>query len=113
MLALAFFIVGFARPQFGSKLKNVKREGVELIIALDVSNSMMAEDIQPNRLERAKRAIARLVDRLRDDKIGLINIPVAVTSINGLSCLNHYDMNNNKLINLADGQNSKDAVNYD
>ena len=72
MLALAFFIVGTARPQFGSKLKNVKREGVELIIALDVSNSMMSEDIQPNRLERAKRAISRLVDRLKDDKIGLI-----------------------------------------
>lgn len=72
MLALAFIIVGVARPQFGSKLKKMKREGVELIIALDVSNSMMAEDIQPNRLERAKRAIARLVDRLEDDKIGLI-----------------------------------------
>lgn len=72
MLALAFFVVGIARPQFGSKLKTEKREGVELIIALDVSNSMMAEDIQPNRLERAKRAISRLVDRLRDDKIGLI-----------------------------------------
>lgn len=72
MLALAFFIAGGARPQFGSKLKKVQREGVELIIALDVSNSMMAEDIQPNRLERAKRAISRLVDRLSDDKIGLI-----------------------------------------
>lgn len=72
MLALAFFMLGMARPQFGSKLKTVKREGVELVIALDVSNSMMAEDIQPNRLERAKRAIARLVDRLKDDKIGLI-----------------------------------------
>jgi Ca-activated chloride channel family protein len=72
MLALAFFIVGTARPQFGSKLKKVQREGIELIIALDVSNSMLAEDIQPNRLERAKRAISRLVDRLKDDKIGLI-----------------------------------------
>lgn len=72
MLALAFFIIGTARPQFGSKLKTVKREGIELMIALDVSNSMMAEDIQPNRLERAKRAISRLVDRLKDDKIGLI-----------------------------------------
>ena len=72
MLALAFVIVGIARPQYGSKLKKVKREGVELVIALDVSNSMMAEDIQPNRLERAKRAISRLVDRLKDDKIGLI-----------------------------------------
>ncbi len=72
MLALAFIITGIARPQFGSKLKKVKREGIELIIALDVSNSMMAEDIKPNRLERAKRAISRLVDRLKDDKIGLI-----------------------------------------
>lgn len=72
VLAVLFFIVGIARPQFGSKLKTEKREGVELIIALDVSNSMLAEDIQPNRLERAKRAISRLIDRLKDDKIGLI-----------------------------------------
>lgn len=72
MLALAFVIVGIARPQYGSKLKKVKREGIELVIALDVSNSMMAEDIQPNRLERAKMAISRLVDKLKDDKIGLI-----------------------------------------
>ncbi len=72
ILALSFFIIGSARPQFGSKLKKVQREGVEIIIALDVSNSMMAEDIQPNRLDRAKRAISRMIDRLKDDKIGLI-----------------------------------------
>jgi Ca-activated chloride channel homolog len=72
MLALAMFIAGIARPQFGSKLKKVKRQGVEIVIALDVSNSMMAEDIKPNRLERAKRAIDRLISRLKDDKIGLI-----------------------------------------
>lgn len=72
ILALGFFITGLARPQFGSKLKTVKRQGVELEIALDVSNSMLAQDIKPNRLERAKRAISRLIDRLRDDKIGLI-----------------------------------------
>jgi len=72
MLALAFIIAGVARPQFGSKLKKVKREGIEIIIALDVSNSMMAEDIKPNRLDRAKLAISRLVDKLKDDKIGLI-----------------------------------------
>ncbi len=72
MLALSAFILGAARPQFGSKLQTVKREGVEIMILLDVSNSMMAEDIQPNRLERAKRAIDRLISRLRDDKIGLI-----------------------------------------
>lgn len=72
LLAIASLIIAAARPQFGSKLKTVKREGVELIIGLDVSNSMMAEDIQPNRLERAKRAISRLVDNLNNDKIGLI-----------------------------------------
>lgn len=72
MIGLASLIIGLARPQFGSKLKTEKREGIELIIALDVSNSMMAEDIQPNRLERAKRAISQLVDKLTDDKIGLI-----------------------------------------
>ncbi|MBN1925786.1 MAG: VWA domain-containing protein [Prolixibacteraceae bacterium] len=69
--ALAFLIVGIARPQFGSKLQKIKRKGVEIIIALDVSNSMMAEDIQPNRLERAKMAISRLTERLSNDKIGL------------------------------------------
>jgi len=72
MLALGFIITSLAQPQFGSKLLTSKRKGVELIIALDVSNSMMAEDIKPNRLERAKRAIAKLTERLRDDKLGLI-----------------------------------------
>jgi Ca-activated chloride channel family protein len=72
LLAISSLIVAVARPQFGSRLKTEKREGVELIIGLDVSNSMLAEDIQPNRLERSKRAISRLVDNLSDDKIGLI-----------------------------------------
>lgn len=72
LLALTSIIIGVARPQFGSQLKNVKREGIEIMIALDVSNSMLAEDIEPNRLERSKRAISQLVDKLSDDKIGLI-----------------------------------------
>ncbi|MFA5326642.1 MAG: VWA domain-containing protein [Prolixibacteraceae bacterium] len=72
LLALSSIIIGLARPQFGSKLKTEKRKGIELLIALDVSNSMMAEDIEPNRLERAKRAISQLVDKLSNDKIGLI-----------------------------------------
>lgn len=72
MLALYFIITALAQPQFGSKLLTSKRKGVELIIALDVSNSMMAQDIKPNRLERAKRAISKLTERLRDDKLGLI-----------------------------------------
>lgn len=72
LFALAFIIIGICGPQFGSKLKKVKRKGVEIVIALDVSNSMLAQDIQPNRLERAKRSISKLVDKLNNDKIGLI-----------------------------------------
>jgi Ca-activated chloride channel family protein len=72
LIALSFTIILLARPQFGSKLEEVKRLGVEVILALDVSNSMLAEDIQPNRLERAKQAISRLVENLDNDKIGLI-----------------------------------------
>lgn len=72
MIVLVSTITALARPQFGSKIEDVKKEGVEVIIALDVSNSMLAEDIQPNRLTRAKQAISRLVDNLGNDKIGLI-----------------------------------------
>ena len=70
--AVSTGIVMLARPQFGSKIEDVKKQGVEVIIALDVSNSMLSEDIQPNRLTRAKQAISRLVDNLDNDKIGLI-----------------------------------------
>ncbi len=69
VIAMVFAVAG---PQFGSRLQEIKRKGVEIVIALDVSNSMMAEDIKPNRLERAKQAISKLVDRLTNDKIGLI-----------------------------------------
>ncbi|MBI5009896.1 MAG: VWA domain-containing protein, partial [Bacteroidia bacterium] len=72
MIVVASVIIMLARPQFGSKIEDVKKQGVEVIIALDVSNSMLAEDIQPNRLTRAKQAISRLVDNLDNDKIGLI-----------------------------------------
>jgi len=72
ILALLFIILGLARPQFGSKLQEVKRKGIEIMIALDVSNSMNARDIQPSRLERAKQLVSKLVDKLSNDKIGLI-----------------------------------------
>ena len=71
-LAFFFFVIGLSRPQIGAKLKERKTKGVEIMIALDVSNSMMAEDYSPNRLERAKLAISSLVDKLRDDRIGLV-----------------------------------------
>lgn len=71
-IGVAFLLIGMANPQVGSKYEEVKREGFELMICLDVSNSMLAEDLTPNRLERAKQAISRLVDRLKNDKIGVI-----------------------------------------
>jgi Ca-activated chloride channel homolog len=72
LFAVTAGIIMLSRPQFGSKIEDIKKQGVEVIIALDVSNSMLAEDIQPDRLTRAKQAISRLVDNLDNDKIGLI-----------------------------------------
>ena len=71
-LGFFFFVIGLSRPQIGAKLKEHETKGAEIMIVLDVSNSMLAEDYSPNRLERAKLAISRLVDKLRDDRIGLI-----------------------------------------
>lgn len=64
--------VVLAQPQFGTKMEEVKRKGIEVMIALDVSNSMMAQDILPNRLEKAKQVLAKLVDDMKNDKVGLI-----------------------------------------
>ena len=71
-LAFAFFIIGLARPQIGAKLQERETKGAEIMICLDVSNSMLAKDYSPNRLERAKLAISRITDKLQDDRIGLI-----------------------------------------
>jgi Ca-activated chloride channel family protein len=71
-LGFAFFVVGLARPRTGARLAERKTKGAEIIVALDVSNSMLAEDYSPNRLERAKLAISRLTDRLQEDRIGLV-----------------------------------------
>ena len=71
-MSIAVTIFMIAGPQFGSKLETVKRQGVEIMICLDVSNSMMAEDIQPNRLEKAKQMLSRMTDSFTDDKVGLI-----------------------------------------
>ncbi len=71
-LAFFLFVIGLARPQIGAKLSEHEAKGAEIMICLDVSNSMLAEDYSPNRLERAKLAISRIVDRLQEDRIGLI-----------------------------------------
>ena len=71
-LAFLCFVIGIARPQMGAKLKEHEAKGAEIMICLDVSNSMLAEDYSPNRLDRAKLAISRLTDKLKEDRVGLI-----------------------------------------
>jgi len=71
-LAFISLMIGLANLQFGTKMEEVKREGIDLMIALDVSNSMLAEDLSPNRLERAKRAIYQLIEKLQNDRLGII-----------------------------------------
>ena len=69
---VGLFAFLLARPQFGAKLDTVKRQGIEAIIALDISNSMLAQDVQPSRLEKAKRIVSQLVDKMENDKVGMI-----------------------------------------
>jgi len=71
-LEMAFLVIAIANPQFGTKLEEAKREGIDIMIALDVSNSMKAQDLAPNRLENAKQSIGRLINNLNDDRIGII-----------------------------------------
>ncbi len=70
--AYAFLVIALANPQIGTKLEEGKTEGIDLIVALDLSNSMKAEDIRPSRLEKAKRAINRLVEKLHGDRLGVV-----------------------------------------
>ena len=71
-VALCFMVLLLARPQFGSKMETVTRQGIETVIALDISNSMLAEDVAPSRLEKSKNIISKLVESFADDKVGLI-----------------------------------------
>ncbi len=70
--ALTMVIFMLARPQFGSKMETVKRQGVETVVALDISNSMLAEDVTPSRLEKSKKLISRLVETFNNDKVAMI-----------------------------------------
>jgi len=72
MIATLLLIIGIVNPQIGTKMEKVKRKGIDLVICLDVSQSMLAQDFKPNRLEKSKRAISRLIDQLQGDRIGLI-----------------------------------------
>jgi len=72
LLGLALMILALIGPRYGIKPREVKREGLDLIIALDVSNSMLAEDVPPNRLQRARHEINKLLDVLTSDRVGLV-----------------------------------------
>lgn len=70
--ALVMVIFMLARPQFGSKMETVKRQGVETVVALDISNSMLAQDVTPSRLEKSKKLVSRLVETFNNDKVAMI-----------------------------------------
>jgi Ca-activated chloride channel family protein len=72
LLGVAFLIISLTNPKMGTKLKTIKREGVDVVFALDVSKSMLAEDIAPNRLEKAKQIISKTIDKLGSDRVGII-----------------------------------------
>ncbi|EAR16751.1 VWA domain-containing protein [Robiginitalea biformata] len=72
LLGLAFLILGLVNPKMGTKLETVKREGVDIVFAVDVSKSMLAEDIAPNRLEKAKRLVSEIINELASDRVGII-----------------------------------------
>lgn len=72
LIGLSFLIISLVNPKMGSKLKTFKREGVDVVFALDVSKSMLAEDIAPNRLEKAKQIISKIIDNLGSDRVGII-----------------------------------------
>lgn len=72
LLGLAFLTLGLVNPKIGTKLETVKREGVDIVFAIDVSKSMLAEDIAPNRLEKSKRLVSEIINQLASDRIGII-----------------------------------------
>lgn len=72
LLGLVFLILGLVNPKIGTELETVKREGVDIVFAIDVSKSMLAEDIAPNRLEKAKRLVSEIINELASDRVGII-----------------------------------------
>lgn len=97
--SLALLIVMLARPQFGTKISNEKRVGIETIISMDISNSMLAEDVTPSRLDRSKMMVENLVDNFTNDKIGLIvfagdaflQLPITSDYVSAKMFLNNID----------------------
>ncbi len=110
--AFVFLVLSLSRPQMGAKIKQKKSKGAEVMIVLDVSNSMLAEDYSPNRLERGKLAISKLVDKLHNDRIGLIifagspfvQLPITTDYVSAKFFLNNISTNSiaNQGTNIED-----------
>lgn len=117
-LAFGFFVVGLARPQIGAKLSERKTKGAEIVVCLDVSNSMLAEDYSPNRLERAKLSISRLTEKLQDDRIGLIifagtsfvQLPVTTDYVSAKMFLSNIDTGSIPIQGTAIGEAIHTAI---
>lgn len=113
--ALCAGIFMIARPQFGTKVENVEKEGIELVIAIDVSNSMLARDVGPDRLTRAKQILSRLIDVRKNDKVALVvfageayvQMPLTVDTQSAKIFLNSIDTN----IVPVQGTAISDAIN--
>ncbi|MBO4475454.1 MAG: VWA domain-containing protein [Bacteroidales bacterium] len=120
LLSLAWlaFTVGLARPQMGAKLKEHEAKGAEIMICLDVSNSMLAQDYSPSRLDRAKLAISRVVDKLAGDRIGLIifagtsfvQLPITTDYVSAKMFLGNIDTGSVPVQGTAIGEAVKTAM---
>ena len=112
MVVLALLIIAAARPQFGQSERTEKRQGIEAIVALDISNSMMAEDVAPNRLDRAKQMLSKMMDNMVNDKVGLvvfagdafIQLPITCDYVSAKMFLNSITPNLIKTQGTAIGQ---------
>ena len=71
-LAVGFLVIGLINPKIGTKLETIKREGVDIVFAIDVSKSMLAEDVAPNRLEKSKQLVTQIINNLASDRVGII-----------------------------------------
>lgn len=115
IIALTFLILGICNLQTGSKMKEVNREGADIMICLDVSNSMLAQDLTPNRLERAKIAIERMIDKLQGDRLGIVifageaYVQLPITTDYGSAKL-FLESINTKIVPVQ-GTNIADAIN--
>ena len=114
-LAIAFLCVGLVNPKIGTKLETIKREGVDVVFAVDVSKSMLAEDIAPNRIEKAKQLVTQIINNLGSDRVGIIayagsaypQLPITTDYSSAKMFLNSMDTD----MLSSQGTAIKDAIN--